>query len=89
MSGEDAVRIYEVLWFVLAICGGLLLLFRSRWFIEANARASETLYLRTGLSPFKVQSSEMRKSYMNMLVPLLGVGFVVVGILILFGRVSI
>jgi hypothetical protein len=89
MSGEDAVRIYEVLWSILAICGGLFLLFRSRWFIEANARAFETLYLQTGLSPFRIQSREMLKPYMNMLVPLLGVGFIVVGVLTLFGRVSI
>jgi hypothetical protein len=58
MSGEDAVRIYEVLWSILAICGGLFLLFRSRWFIEANARAFETLYLQTGMYPFRVQSRE-------------------------------
>ena len=89
MNGDDAVRIYQVLWSIFAICGGLFLLFRSRWFIEANARAFETLYLQTGLHPFRVQSREMQKPYMNMLVPLLGVGFIVVGILILFGRVSV
>jgi hypothetical protein len=89
MSGEDAVCIYEVLWSILAICGGLFLMFRSRWFIVANARAFEKLYLQTRLSPFRVQSREMQKPYMNLLVPLLGVGFIVVGMLILFGRVSI
>jgi hypothetical protein len=89
MNGDDAVRIYEVLWSILAICGGLFLLFHSRWFIEANSGTFETLYLQTGLSPFRVQSREMRKPYMNMLVPLLGIGFIVVGLLILFGRVSI
>jgi hypothetical protein len=61
MNGDDAVRIYQVLWSVLAICGGLFLLFRSRRFIEANARAFEKLYLQTGLHPFGVQSREMQK----------------------------
>jgi hypothetical protein len=89
MNGEEAVRVYEVLWSILAICGGLFLLLRSRWFIELNARAFETLYHRTGLAAFRVQSHEMRKPYMNVLVPLLGVGFVAVGILILFSQVSV
>ncbi len=89
MNGEDAVRIYEAVWSVLAICGGLFLLFFSRWFIELNAMAFELLYLRTGFPLFKVQSRDMQKSYMNTLVPLLGLGFIAVGILILFGRVSV
>jgi len=89
MSGDDAVRIYEVLWSILAICGGLFLLFRSQWFLELNARAFEMLYHRTGLAPFRVQSQEMRKPYMNVLVPVLGLGFVAVGVLILFGQVSV
>jgi hypothetical protein len=89
MSGEDAVRIYDILWSILAVCGGLFFFVFTRRFIELNARAFERLYERTGLVMFRVQSQEMRKPYMIVLVPVLGLGFVAAGVLILLGQVRV
>ena len=56
---------------------------------ELNAKAFSKLYHQTNFEALKVQSDEMKKPYMDVLVPMLGVVFVVVGALILLGKITV
>lgn len=70
---------FEILWSAGAIVGGMILIFFRKWFTKSNSRALFNLYKKTNFHPFEIQSREMSRPYMDILVPILGVAFVVVG----------
>ena len=89
MSGDELVRVYGVTWSILALIGGVILLFFRKWFLSSNQRTFFNLYRRTNFVIFKRQGEEMAKPYMNLLVTFLGLLFIIVGVLILIGRIKL
>lgn len=81
-------ELYGIFWAILAICIGGFGAFFTEKFITGNARNFEWLYKKTHFYLFKAQSEQM----MNMsriFVKVLGLFFVVLGILILAGVIKI
>ena len=77
--------IYETVWSVLAICGGLYLLFFREQFIRLNSKAFLRLYEKTGFILFKRQGEEFNSNYMRVVVGLVALIFIGAGVLTLLG----
>jgi hypothetical protein len=89
MSTNEFKSIFESVWSILAISGGLCLIFFYDWFISSNSRTFLNLYKKTNINLFRNQAKEMEKPYMKILVRVLGVAFVVLGFLTLLGVTEI
>lgn len=79
-------RIYEIVWSLLAVYGGIQLLFFRERFIARNSQAFLKMYERTKFPLFKRQAEGMKQPYMNILGLFLGIVFLVLGVLLLLGR---
>ncbi|MFC1613192.1 hypothetical protein ACFL23_02555 [Patescibacteria group bacterium] len=85
MNPNTFGRVWDIIWSLFAICGGLVILFNRNWFISSNSRAFLKLYKKTNFSLFKRQAEDMNKEYMHLLVVVLAIFFIVIGIRILVG----
>ncbi len=73
-------QIYYLLWSGIAIAFGMGLLFFRKRFLDANANRYLKLYEKTNFYPFKKSAEEMKKSYMHILVPFIGLMLIFAGI---------
>ncbi|MEO5646266.1 MAG: hypothetical protein ABIO57_04180 [Candidatus Paceibacterota bacterium] len=72
---------YNILWSIGAIILGIVLLFFSRSFLKANQKAYENLDKKRKFWFFQQGSKTMREPYMKVLAVILGLIFLLVGIL--------
>lgn len=72
--------LFEFFWSICAILGGLMLIFRGKWFLQANIRAFTHLRRKSGIQLFK-KAAEKEQSNVNIFfLSALGFIFFVLGI---------
>ena len=84
---DNFARFYYILWSVVAMGVGIRGLFFRKKTIKFMARSYMQLYRKTNFYPFKRMSEEFNKSYMDLLVQLLGFSGIVLGILLLLQNI--
>jgi hypothetical protein len=72
--------LFQALWSVSAIVGGLLLLLFREEFIQGTERGFRKWYAKTGFFLFQLQAENTDSTYMRMVIVLVAVGFILVGI---------
>ena len=65
---DNIGKVYNSALTVFGIGFGVLLIFFNKWFTKSNARVLMSLYEKTHFNLFKLQSEEMSKPYMRVLV---------------------
>lgn len=73
-------QVYEIVWSVLAIIGGILLLVFREKFIEGTERISRSWYDRTGFFVFRLQAENTDSTSMRMVSVVVAIIFIVVGL---------
>ena len=79
-------RIYNFIWSVGALSFGILMVLFRNWFIKANSQAFLALYKRTNFYIFKIQSEEMNRPIMHLVVVIVGMMLIISGIQLLLGN---
>jgi hypothetical protein len=80
-------NLYEKLWPIVVILGGIYVLISREKLVRQNARAFLRLYEITKMQFFKTEGESFDSTYMRMVSVLVGVIFIVVGVLALTGNV--
>lgn len=80
---NSAQTVMYVLWSILAICIGLFSAFFNKKFTEGNAKRFEWMYKKTNISIFKNQAEQMKSGSMQLFSRLIGVAFIVIGVVTL------
>ena len=75
--------LYETIWPIVSILIGIYVLTRREWLIRHNTRAFFWLYEVTKIELFKREGESFDSAYMRMVSVLVGVIFIVIGILAL------
>jgi hypothetical protein len=81
-SGET---IYEIIWAVLAICGGTWSLFSMNLFIQGNVKLCKYLFDKTGLRVFKYYADNMDSDAVRLTAYIVAIVLIAAGIKILWG----
>ncbi|MFC1613191.1 hypothetical protein ACFL23_02550 [Patescibacteria group bacterium] len=77
---ENFERIYNIFWSILSTCGGFVLIFGRRWFLNASSRFYLRLHEKTKLSLFKRMSDNLLHSHMYLLVVVIGIISIILGV---------
>ena len=85
MNGSG--RLFEILWSIAAIGLGGSGFLCTDWYIDHTIRWANWFYEKTKFPLYKLQAKEMAKPYMRLNIKLIGLAFVVLGILLLLGKV--
>lgn len=70
---DHAPYIFQLLWAIIAVPLGLAMLLWPSSFMRRNANAFRTLFAATGLRIFEVQSQQVMRPYMRLIIPAIGV----------------
>jgi uncharacterized membrane protein YphA (DoxX/SURF4 family) len=87
MNVEIFHRIYDIIVSILLICGGYYFLVFRQQIDQSNIERLKKLYDKTHLSLFRRMAEQTALSPNNILVIFIGSGFIIFGILLLFGYV--
>ena len=79
--------IYYIIWSVVAIGGGVLLLFFREKYIKLIERGFRNWYNKTGFFLFKLQAENTDSAYMRMVTVIVAIVFIAVGIITLIQNI--
>jgi hypothetical protein len=82
-------NIYNIIGGIIGIYVGIVGVFFNKWGTEFNARGFEWMYKKTNLSIFKLQAEGTSKFPMRVFMFILGIVFLVFGVITLLNNIFI